>query len=131
VTENREAHVRYRLECAWECVSDAELLIREERWRSAVNRLYYSAFHAVSALLLAHEMHSRKHTGVRGLFMQHFGRPGEFEPELVKIFNQLFDSRLEADYSDMYEVDPEFIRSAIEPTRAFIARAEELIKEKL
>jgi hypothetical protein len=44
--------VKYRLEKAKETFEDAQLLIESKRWNSAINRLYYSAFYAVIALLL-------------------------------------------------------------------------------
>lgn len=130
MTGDRDTLVRYRLLCASEALADAEANVSDERWRAAVNRLYYAAFYAVSALLLSHDLQSRKHTGVRGLFMRHYGTTGQFEPELVKTFNRLFDSRLKSDYTDLYEVEPDFIRNAVAPTRALIARVAALIEEK-
>ena len=131
MTDERESLIRFRLECAHEAMLDAESLIDAGRWRGAANRLYYAAFYAVVALLLTDELHSRKHSGVRALFMRHYGNSGRFEPELARIYKWLYDTRMNSDYSDMYDVEPDEIRSAVEPTRALIARAEALTEEKL
>ncbi len=55
--------IHYRLERAKETLEDAQLLIEKKRWNSAINRLYYSAFYAVIALLAAIAMNpkTRKH----------------------------------------------------------------------
>jgi uncharacterized protein (UPF0332 family) len=42
----------YRMSRAKETLQDAELLADGKRWNACVNRLYYSCFYAVSALLL-------------------------------------------------------------------------------
>ena len=38
----------------------------------AMNRLYYAAFYGVSALLMEHDLSSKKHSGVRAAFHQQF-----------------------------------------------------------
>ena len=55
------ALVRYRLARARESLAEAELLFANDHVRTAVNRLYYACFYAVSALLLA-EGHSSPKT---------------------------------------------------------------------
>jgi uncharacterized protein (UPF0332 family) len=52
MTGDKDDLVKYRLERAKKTLEDAQLLIESKRWNSAINRLYYSAFYAVIALLL-------------------------------------------------------------------------------
>lgn len=42
--ENKNDLIKYRFQRSKETYSDAELLANNERWNSAINRLYYSAF---------------------------------------------------------------------------------------
>ena len=50
--EEKDNYVKYRLEKAEETYEVAELLIENEKWNSAVNRLYYASFYAVTGLLI-------------------------------------------------------------------------------
>lgn len=42
----------YRLQRANETYEDAQILAENGRWNSSINRLYYSAYYALMALLL-------------------------------------------------------------------------------
>ena len=44
--------IKYRLERARDTYEDSLILRERGKWNSAINRLYYSAFYAVSALFL-------------------------------------------------------------------------------
>ena len=48
----REDYIHYRLNRAYEAFDDAKLLAENERWNTAVNRLYYASFYAIIALLI-------------------------------------------------------------------------------
>lgn len=48
-SNERDEYIRYRLEKALESFEMAELLIKNEKWNAAVNRLYYAAYYAVSS----------------------------------------------------------------------------------
>ncbi len=49
--EERVEYVKYRIESANKTFEAAKVLAENEFWNSAVNRLYYSIFYAVNALL--------------------------------------------------------------------------------
>jgi uncharacterized protein (UPF0332 family) len=68
---------------AREAIDEAELMVNTGHRNSAVNRLYYACFYAVTALLLWYGPSSAKHTGVRGLFNRHIGRPALIPRELT------------------------------------------------
>lgn len=74
MTEPLETLIHYRLERAQESLEDARLLAAADRWNACVNRLYYSCFYAVSALLVRDGLSSSKHTGGRSLFNRHYVR---------------------------------------------------------
>ena len=52
MTEPLDTLIHYRLERAQESLDEAHLLADAGRWNACVNRLYYSCFYAVSALLV-------------------------------------------------------------------------------
>ncbi len=97
--------VRYRLARARESFAEAELLLANDHVRTAVNRLYYACFYAVSALLLTEGHSSSKHSGVRALFDQHWIVPGRLPRDIGRFYRQLFDARQKGDYADLVTFD--------------------------
>ena len=69
--------IQYRLDRAHETYDEAILMNREKHWNTCANRLYYSCFYAVLALLEKHGFASSKHSGVKSIFNQHFVKTGK------------------------------------------------------
>ena len=99
--------IRYRIERAHEILSDAKILINNNRILSAINRLYYAAFYAVQALLLTKNLSSVKHSGIRSLFQQQFVKEGIIPKELGRFYNQLYKNRQKSDYEDYVQFGKE------------------------
>ena len=59
--QEKQALVKYRLECANESVKAAQLLFENGLLISAMNRIYYSMFYAIGALLVLNEKVFSKH----------------------------------------------------------------------
>ncbi|CCI27094.1 MAG: HEPN domain-containing protein [Microcystis aeruginosa Ma_QC_Ca_00000000_S207] len=97
--------IRYRLNRAEEAYQDACSLADGARWNSCINRLYYSCFYAVTALLAYDNLSSPKHTGVRSLFNKNYIRSEIISKDFGAIYNELFEYRLEADYTDFADFD--------------------------
>jgi uncharacterized protein (UPF0332 family) len=58
--DNLKTHL-YRLAQADETILDVQLLIENNRLRSAVNRIYYGMFYSLLALGLANQFDTSKH----------------------------------------------------------------------
>ena len=112
--------IRYRLARAIESVAEARLLLANDHVRTAVNRLYYACFYAVSALLLTEGYSSPKHSGVRALFDQHWIAPGRLPKDMGRLYRRLFDSRQKGDYADLVSFDPTEVRSWVDEVGAFV-----------
>ena len=121
--------VQHRLDRAAEVLEDAKLLAAAKRWKSCVNRLYYSCFYAASALLAAHEMSSRKHAGVLSLFNLHFVKSGKIAKEIAEIYNDLFDNRQESDYADFVVFTEEQVAPQIGKSEIFITTIKAIISQ--
>jgi uncharacterized protein (UPF0332 family) len=74
--EKRSAVVHYWFEKAEESLISARREFEAGSLSFAMNRLYYTAFYAVSALLIAHKLAFKKHSGVRAVFHQKFIKTG-------------------------------------------------------
>jgi uncharacterized protein (UPF0332 family) len=121
VTEPLDTLIYYRLERAQESLDEARLLAEAGRWNTCVNRLYYSCFYAVSALLVRDGLSSSRHTGVRSLLNRHYVRTGKVPRELARIYNDLFERRQEGDYADFVRFQANQVRPWMLQTEEFIA----------
>lgn len=65
---SKEELARYRLETARSDLRDAELLLKNESYRSANNRAYYAIFHAVSAVHALNGKSYKRHKDALGNF---------------------------------------------------------------
>ena len=92
--------IEYRLARARETVEDAKLLAKVGHWNTCVNRLYYSCFYAVTAMLVQYGLSSSKHTGIRSLLNREFVKTGKIPKKMAILYNDLFEKRQEGDYVD-------------------------------
>jgi uncharacterized protein (UPF0332 family)/predicted nucleotidyltransferase len=129
MAEARERTVGDWLRSAGEALKDAEVLASGERWSRCVSALYYSAFYAVTALLLQRGLRFSRHAAVQGAFNAHFGRTGIISPDLVDLYNGLYRRRRYADYDPWSEFTAEDVRPLIDDTRRFLSAVERLLAQ--
>lgn len=116
--------VRYRLKRARETYEEVEILISNELWNTAVNRLYYACFYAVSALLVANDIEVQSHSGARQMFGLHFIKTGKIDPESGRFLARLFDLRQTGDYDDFVDFDRERVMELLTPADELISAIE-------
>jgi len=129
--QERKTLIVYRLERAKEALEEAKLLLEKGYGNTFVNRLYYACFYAVSALLLAKDLSSAKHSGVRSLFHQNFIKPGLLEIELGHFYDKLFDNRQKGDYQDLVRFDLGEISPWYDEAEQFVERVSDLANAEL
>lgn len=116
----KEDYINYRLERAYEAFEDARLLAENERWNTAINRLYYASFYAVIALLIKNGIETQTHDGVRTQFGLQFVKTGIIERKFGKLFSKLFDYRLKGDYGDLFDFDEDIVLPLFEDVELLI-----------
>lgn len=122
-----EEYSKYRIQKAKETIAEVEVQIQNEFWNTAINRMYYACFYAVSALLVKHGIESSSHTGVRQLFGKLFVKTGKFDKNLAKHYTDLFEKRHKGDYNDFFDFDKETVTRLLPLSKEFISKIEELI----
>lgn len=126
--EERDAVVAYRTEKAQRTLQQAIGNYKMGYVETTANRLYYAAYYAASALLIKHGLTAHTHNGVKAMLGQNFIKTGILSPDMGKLYNRLFNCRLTGDYEDNYELDMDYIKPLIEPTKQFVSAIENLIK---
>lgn len=101
--------------------------IENELWNTAVNRLYYACYYAVSALLLTQNIKIKSHKGARQMFGLHYGKTGAIDKTLAKFFTDLYDMRQTGDYDDFIEYTKEDILDLLKNANDFISQAEYIL----
>ena len=123
--------VRYRLARSTEALEEATLLLAHDHVRTAVSRLYYACFYAVSALLLTEGHSSPKHSGIRALFDRHWIAPGRHPKDLGRHYRRLFESRQKGDYADLAAFDPAEVRTWQRDVEGFLRAVANAVEERL
>jgi uncharacterized protein (UPF0332 family) len=124
---NKTEYIQYRLDTSYTTFEAARVLADNEFWNSAVNRLYYSVFYAVSALLVVHDIHTKTHSAVKGQFSLHFVKTGVFDKKYGQLLSELFDWRQKGDYENIFEYDQESVEPLFIPVKEML----DLIKAEI
>ena len=130
MTSAQENYIKYRIERSSEIFKDAELLATNERWRSCVNRLYYTCFHLVSALLFQDDISTKSHDGLKTKFLQLYIKNNKIEIEYGKLYSRLIDWRQESDYSLYVDFDEKDILPLLDEVGKFNAVIIEIINSR-
>ena len=96
---------------------------------AALNRLYYSAYYAISAYMAQNGVKAHTHSGLKSAFNKELISTGKLPTDSGRTFNLLFTYRQDADYKDMVEVDEEEINELFPQVKLLIEQVEKLVKE--
>ena len=125
--EERTTLVRYQMEKARNTMCEAEALMAGNLWNGAANRLYYSVFHAVSALLIHDKHQVNTHQGSHALFGLNYIKSCKIPAEYGRLYSQLQTMRDESDYNCLYDVNPDELKEKLEPAKQLLNIIETMI----
>ena len=129
--EDRKEVVRYRLEKAERAYAEAVGSVGSGFVETSANRLYYAAYYAVSALLIANGMQAKTHNGIIQLFGLHFIRTKVLDRRMGIVYNQLFSLRLTGDYEDRHRLSlSEDVVPLVKPARELIDAVSTLARKQ-
>ena len=129
--EQKQTLIKYRLDRANESIKAAQLLFENKLFTPAMNRIYYSMFYSVQALLVLNEKAFSKHGQVKAYFNREFIKAGIFPKEFGKLFNTVFEYRQKFDYVDMLVPEEELISDYIVKAQKFIDKISSYLNDKL
>lgn len=125
--ETRDAIVAYRLENAHKTLNEIHIHIEHELWNTAINRLYYACYYAVTALLINSGIEAQTHAGVRRMLALHFTKTEKLPIKLNKFYSDLFENRQTSDYADFTYFDRETVEELYERAIVFVDTIKKLI----
>jgi len=126
--DQKQQMVDYWWEKAQSSFASAQREYKAQAYDFAINRLYYAAFYAVSALLLRENLSFKKHSGVRSYFHKNFIKTGKLKIRWGKFYDRLFEDRQESDYTAFTDFKQEYVKEQIDLCQKFLAEIESLLE---
>lgn len=125
--DERAVMVSLEMERACKILDEIPVYVGAKLWNTLANRLYYAAFHAVSAVLIKNEIPVKSHKGAILMFNRDYVNTGIVSHEDGILFSQLEGLRESGDYNCYIETTEEQIIPYVEKTTAFVAKMKTLL----
>ena len=129
--EERKDIITYRIENAKTTLVEVKSHIENGFYNTAVNRMYYACFYAVSALLIANKIQVKSHEGVRQQLGLHFVLTGKISQEQGKFYSLLYSKRTAGDYEDFLTHDKDTVDLLYPRSVEFISQITTMVEEWL
>lgn len=104
---SRNDLINYKFERASQTIQEAYVLANAKFFNAAVNRLYYAAYYAASALMLTNALETVTHKGIKTMLGLKFIQTGKLDSEFGRIYQKLFNCRQAGDYDEFIYYDEE------------------------
>lgn len=101
--------------------------IQIEKWNMAANRMYYSLFHAVTALLVKDGHKVSSHRGIKGALGLHYVTTGLIDVEEARIFAQLATLREKADYDVIFTASQDEVLKLLPHAKRLLEKIKSLL----
>ena len=125
--DQKEALITYWLEKAHESLQSARSEYENGRLSFAMNRIYYAAFYALTALFRDRDRVFKKHKGLRSALHRDLVKNGIVEMHWGKFFDDVFESRQRGDYTPMVIFEPDQVEEFLRQTEGFLKDMAKLI----
>ena len=127
-SNDRRELIQYRLDQAEETIEDVRILIENNRFRAAVNRIYYGMFYSLLALGIKNEFETSKHAQLIGWFNKSFINEGLIDANYGKIINKAFNRRTKGDYDIYIDFDKDTVIEMYNDMQDFIAKIKQYME---
>lgn len=125
--DEKKAVIKYRIEKAHKTYDEAQAVAKMGYWSLTGNRLYYSVYHMVSALMLDKGFSVRTHAGMIHLLGEKFILTGLLDRTYGRFVSRLYELRQSGDYDDLFDATEEEIMPYFEKTKCLLEDLRHLI----
>jgi len=127
--ENLNELITYRIQQAYETISEVEFQIDNNYLSTAVTRIYYGMFYVLLALALKNNFKTSKHQQLIGWFNKEFVKSGKVDTRLGSIIHKAYEDRTDSDYGIFIEFEKAEVQNKLEEMKEFISKIEKLITD--
>jgi len=126
--DERAQLIKHRIEKSNLLKKEAVFLIDSGLYNTAVNRIYYAMYHAVSALALKDSFTTSKHLQLIGWFNREYVKTGKAEINSGKYLMRAFEMRSKSDYDDFADYSEKEVKELMDNLDSFLQIVEKLIQ---
>ena len=123
------SEISLHMNVAFERLTAAEYLLEKGLYSDAVNRGYYSMFHAANAILLDRGITIKTHSGLIATFGQELIQSGEIERKYGRMFANAEELREKSDYSLSFQITKEQAECLLQDARTFVTMIKGQLKK--
>lgn len=120
----------HRLEQAQEDLAAGELLYKQNFYKSANNRAYYSIFHSIKAVLALEPVDFKRHKDVLAYFNKNYINHEIFPKNMGRKIVNASIIREDSDYDDEFIVDANKTKEQLDVARELIQLVQEYINKQ-
>lgn len=129
--ENAKIRIREELDIAKRRLQAAKLLFEKSMFEDAVNRAYYSFFHAAKAMLNVLGYDAKTHSGLISEFGLRIIKTNQLDRKFAEHFRRAYEMRESSDYEIGITFGEEEVQALIKNTEEFLKKAQEFSKKRL
>jgi uncharacterized protein (UPF0332 family) len=126
--QTKDDLIKYRLAQARETIEVVDLLIKNDKLSSAVNRIYYGMFYSLLALALQFNFETSKHQQLIGWFNKDFIRTELIAKEYGRILRDAYENRTSGDYDSFVVFNHSEVLLLFSDMKYFIEQIEIFIR---
>jgi len=120
-----------RLEKSLDDLEASQICYDAGKYNAAVNRAYYSVYHAIRAVLALDNIERSKHSGNISYFREYYIAPGIFDRSYSETIKKAEVLRNSADYNDMQKIGAEEAKDVIDKANNFYVVVKKHITKRL
>lgn len=120
---------KHKLQQAKEDLRASEILYKENLYKSANNRAYYSIFHSIKAVLALEPIDFKRHKDVIAYFNKNYVSNETFPKKIGRKISIASRIREDSDYEDEFVVEPDDTKEQIETAKELLSLVEKYIDE--
>lgn len=125
--EEKKAIIEYRIQKSDDTFIEAKDNAVLKHWNLTANRLYYSLFHLVNALMVKSGYNIKSHAGLITVLGKEFVLNGMLTKEDAKLSSRLLNMRNAGDYDDMFDWEEEDIMPLFPKVEALLLKLKTLL----
>lgn len=119
---------KHRLQQAKDDLRASEILYKENLYKSANNRAYYSIFHSIKAVLALEPIDFKRHKDVIAYFNKNYVSNEIFPKKMGRKISIASRMREDSDYEDEFVVEADDTKEQIETARELLVLVETYIE---
>ena len=120
---------KHRLQQAKDDLRASEILYKENLYKSANNRAYYSIFHSIKAVLALEPIDFKRHKDVIAYFNKNYVSNETFPKKIGRKISIASRIREDSDYEDEFVVEPDDTKEQIKTAKELLSLVEKYIDE--